>query len=99
MIPRAVQMAAYVATQIDTEELGNILAPFYKSWPNNWGQYYTSGDNQGLGTMFAFNVHSFTTGGAPRWAQPPARDFGNRFTGYMYPVADNTTAPAIGGLT
>lgn len=98
MIPRAVQMAKAVAERSDLAGNGNILAPFYQSWPNNWGQYYTYGDNFGKGTMFAYSVHSFSGAGAPRWAQPPARNFGTRFTGYMFPVADSLTPPAIGGL-
>lgn len=100
MIPRAVQMAkAVVEAAVDVDEVGNILAPFYKSWPNNWGQYYTYGVNQGLGTMFAYSVHSFDNTGAPRWAQPPARRFDTRFTGALYPVADSLNAPPIGGLS
>lgn len=100
MIPRAVQMAkAVVDAAVDVEEKGNILAPFYKSWPNNWGSYYTSGANQGLGTMFAYSVHSFDGTGAPRWAQPPARRLDTRFSGALYPVADSLTPPAIGTLT
>jgi len=99
MIPRAVLMAKAVDdSYVDTADKGNILAPFYKSWANNWGQYYTYGPNQGLGTMFAYSVHSFDGSGAPRWAQPPARKFNSRFTGFMHPVADSLTPPATTDL-
>ena len=99
MIPRAVLMAKAVENSyVDTDDKGNILAPFYKSWANNWSQYFTYGTNQGLGTMFTFSVHSFDGSGAPRWAQPPARRFGTRFTGALFPVADSTTPPATTDL-
>ena len=45
MNPRAVQMAKavteYNAGSIDTELLGNILAPQYRGWANNSANYYT----------------------------------------------------------
>lgn len=98
MIPRAVKMAKAVTDEYLPHHMGNILAPFYFSWPNNWGQYYTSGPNTGLGTMFSFSVHSFDTNGAPRWSQPPARRFNTSFSGALYPVADSLTPPPINDL-
>lgn len=45
MNPRAVQMAKavtdYNAGSIDTELLGNVLAPQYKGWTNNSANYFT----------------------------------------------------------
>jgi len=45
MNPRAVQMAKavteYNAGSIDTELLGNILAPQYRGWTNNSANYFT----------------------------------------------------------
>lgn len=45
MNPRAVQMAKavaeYDAGSIDTELLGNILAPQYRGWTNNSANYFT----------------------------------------------------------
>ena len=69
MIPRTVQMAKEVALVLSPTQLaqyGNILGPFYKSWQNNYMQYYTQlqpngyGVNPGDPTMFDYVVHSFT---------------------------------------
>ena len=98
MIPRAVLMTKAVTAAGVPAENGNILAPFYKSWPNNGASYYTRGVNQGWPTMFTFNVHSFPDG-EPAWAQPPARYRGNGFSAALYPVADSTTEPAVDTLS
>ena len=96
------------ATLGPPSEVGNILAPNYRSWQNNSAEYYTSGPSRGSGTGFNYTVRSFdgfytlvsptelvyTPLFSSKWGQPPARQ--STLTGsFLYPVADSPVAPLI----
>ena len=81
MNPRAVQMAKavteYNAGSIDTELLGNILAPQYRGWANNSANYFTRTENLQFnpGTPFAGQpcVYSYDASGTLRYRWFPVR--------------------------
>jgi hypothetical protein len=92
-------MAKEVASVLSPTQLaqyGNILGPFYKSWQNNYMQYYTQlqpngyGVNPGDPTMFDYVVHSFTVSpaGQPKWSQAPRRYFQNQVADFVPPNAN-----------
>jgi len=115
MVPRAVLMAAEVNATLGPPtpsdpplEVGNILAPNYRSWQNNSAEYYTSGPSRGSGTGFNYTVRSFDgfyTLVAPddlvytptyfsKWGQPHIRQ--STLTGsFLYPQSDQPVPPAI----
>jgi len=90
MNPRAVQMAKavteYNAGSIDTELLGNILAPQYRGWTNNSANYYTRSPNlAGLwshGSPFMGQpcVYGYLDDGTPVYRWFPIRP--SSFIGY-----------------
>jgi hypothetical protein len=67
MIPRTVQMAKEVASVLGPAEIeknGNILAPFYRSWQNNYMSYFTRAEPgyssySGQGNPFLFDIWNF----------------------------------------
>jgi hypothetical protein len=81
MNPRAVQMAKavaeYDAGSIDTELLGNILAPQYRGWTNNSANYYTrtgvSFWNPGSPFMGQPCVYNYQSDGSPLYRWFPVR--------------------------
>ena len=85
MNPRAVQMAKavaeYDAGSIDTELLGNILAPQYRGWTNNSANYYTRSDGipfiehwvHGLPFMGQPCVYGYLEDGTPLYRWFPVR--------------------------
>ena len=100
MIPRTVQMAKEVASVLSPTQLaqyGNIIGPFYKSWQNNYMQYYTQlppngyGVNPGDPTMFDYVVHSFT----PQTGAITA--LGRVQAGQLYTPGTYTNVPTFGG--
>lgn len=82
-------------------------AEYYTKLPVN-----AYGVNPGDPTMFGYSVHSFSSTNAPRWAQPPHRMYQNQIAAFVppnnnaqaiqysfiYPKADNLTAPPIDTL-
>jgi hypothetical protein len=91
MNPRAVQMAKavaeYDAGSIDTELLGNILAPQYRGWTNNSANYYTrSPDPAGIwvhGSPFMGQpgVYGYQEDGTPLYRWFPIRP--SNFQGFV----------------
>jgi hypothetical protein len=97
------------------------VRPALKGWTTNYMEYFTRADSPaypvypGAPTMFEYVVHSYTTGNAPRWAQPPHRFYQNQVSGvtppqnvnnpqviqysFVYPVVDNPTQPPIDYVT
>ena len=80
MNPRAVQMAKavaeYDAGSIDTELIGNILAPQYRGWTNNSANYFTRpGSLWEPGTPFMGqpSVYSYNSAFGPRYRWFPVR--------------------------
>jgi hypothetical protein len=92
------------------------VTPALKGWTTNYQEYYTQlqpngyGVNPGDPTMFEYTVHSFTTAGFSKWAQPPHRLINNQilpenspaynqkaiaYSAILYPVADNPVAPSV----
>jgi hypothetical protein len=93
MNPRAVQMAKavaeYDAGSIDTELLGNILAPQYRGWTNNSANYYTRSISDPLyahGSPFMGQpcVYGYIDGN-PVYRWFPSRP-SNYWLGSSYPV-------------
>jgi hypothetical protein len=97
MNPRAVQMAKAVAEfdsgSIDTELLGNILAPQYRGWTNNSANYYTRSDGipfievwvHGLPFMGQPCVYGYLDDGTPLYRWFPVRP-SNYWFNSSYPV-------------
>jgi hypothetical protein len=97
MNPRAVQMAKavaeYDAGSIDTELLGNILAPQYRGWTNNSANYYTRSDGvpfieywvHGLPFMGQPCVYGYLDDGTPLYRWFPVRP-SNFWFSSSYPV-------------
>ena len=97
MNPRAVQMAKavaeYDAGSIDTELLGNILAPQYRGWTNNSANYYTRSDGipfieywvHGLPFMGQPCVYGYLDDGTPLYRWFPVRP-SNFWVSSSYPV-------------
>jgi len=95
--------------------------PALKGWTTNYMEYFTRADSPaypvypGAPTMFEYVVHSYTTGNAPQWAQPPHRFYQNQVSAvtppqnvnnpqviqysFVYPVVDNPTPPPIDYVT
>jgi hypothetical protein len=98
MNPRAVQMAKavteYNAGSIDTELLGNILAPQYRGWTNNSANYYTRSDGipdiefwqQGSPFMGQPCVYGYQEDGTPVYRWFPVRPSNYWVEGSSYPV-------------
>jgi hypothetical protein len=88
---------ASVLSPTQLAEYGNVLAPFYKSWQNNYMQYYTQlqpngyGVNPGDPTMFDYSVHSFTPQKGVVTALGPVRG------GYGYNTGTYLSVAAVGG--
>jgi hypothetical protein len=93
-------MAKEVASVLSPTQLaqyGNILGPFYKSWQNNYMQYYTQlqpngyGVNPGDPTMFDYAVHSFTPQKGVVTSLGPIRE------GYGYNTGTYLGVATVGG--
>lgn len=106
MVPRTVQMAKEIATQIgpvEVAEYGNIIAEPYGGWSNIYSNYflgsagYAPPDTLGRPVMFSYYVHSWYEG-QPRWAQPPKRRFLEGRSAILFPVGDSFTPPPLNSL-
>lgn len=101
MNPRAVQMAKavaeYDAGSIDTELLGNILAPQYRGWTNNSANYYTRSAPiplwyQGSPFMGQPCVYGYLDDGTPLYRWFPVRPSN------YWPTGFGTPAQAVRGI-
>ena len=105
--PNTINKKAWQYSQTATPPVNlpslTAYTPAMKGWTTNYMEYYTQLQpngydvNPGDPTGFEYRIHSYTSSGAPRWAQPPHRSYQNQFS-FLYPVADNPVPPPIDSL-
>ena len=88
-------MAKEVVAQGVPAELGNILAPNWKSWQNNGSQYYTGGAAIGQPTPITYWVPQHNAAGNPTWVQPPYRKYTSERPVYNATAWTTTFVPSL----